>query len=284
MRERGVTMPEWKAAPAGGRVISSAGEGAAVSAGAELYSLCQTAAADGTLSPRELALLRAWLARSEEVQVPARAYVRELLEHILRTGRVAPADLQALGRVLEPSLPRQVRHPPAALHLVGSDKMPHPDDSAAERVRNEVLASACFMVAGCPSERRASLIQREARAGEPVLLVRPRGDAPSENAIEVRAAGGKQLGYVPEHRAKTLAPLLDRGARYRAHLISVCVGAHAPVLIVQAFLYQGNAALGSRHSGTRRIGSRPLSGRAWTVVRVAIAALIAAAVAIVLRA
>jgi len=239
--------------------------------------------ADGTLSPRELELLRAWLARSEEVDVPARACVRELLEHILRHGRVAPADLQALGRVLEPSLPKEIRRPPAAMRLVGSSRMLHPYDSAAARVRNEVVGSACFMVAGCQAEKRASIIQRAARAGEPVLLVRPRAQAPSVTAIEVRTASGKQLGYVPEHRAKMLAPLLDRGARYRAHLISVCDGAHAPVLIVQAFLYRGDAALGARHGGRRHMAARPLSRGAWTLVRLAIAALIAAAVVVVLK-
>src|SRR5215469_9081020 len=75
-----------------------------ISAGAELYSLCQTAAADGVLTPGELGRLRAWLEASADLEVPSRAFVRGLLEHILARGRIAPADLQALERVLEPSL------------------------------------------------------------------------------------------------------------------------------------------------------------------------------------
>ncbi len=278
-------MSQQRVASAGVRKSSRASPdpGGSVSAGAELFSLCQTAAPDGTLTSRELQRLRDWLDHSAEVDVPARAYVRELIGHIVRTGRVAPADLRALARVLEPSFPQELRRRPAALRLVGSDRMPYPDDSAAERVKNEILASACFMVAGCQSERRTPVIPRQARAGEPVLLVLERRDAPGASAVEVRTANGKALGFVPAQRAKDLAPLLDRGARYRAHLISVSSGVHAPVLIVQAFFYRGNAALGFQHAGARRVAPRRLSGGTWVLLRVAIALLIAAAVALVLR-
>lgn len=256
-----------------------------ISAGAELYSLCQTAAVDGSLTPRELELLRAWLDCSGEVEVPARAFVRGVIEHILARGRIGPADLQALGRVLEPSLPESLRRRPAALRLVGSQRMPYSDESATERVRNEILASACFMLAGCQSERNA-VIPRAARAGEPVLLVpERRGDgASAASVVEVRTANGKALGFVPAQRAAELAPLLERGARYRAHLISVSPGVHAPVLIVQAFFYRGDAALGFPHAGSRRIAPRRLSPRAWMLVRVAVALIIAAAAALALRA
>ncbi len=282
-KSSGVVMSQQRVASAGVRKSAGASP-SAVSAGAELFSLCQTAAADGKLTRRELQRLRGWLDRSAEVDVPVRAYVCELIGHILRTGRVAPADLQALARVLEPSFPQQLRRRPAALRLVGSDRMPYPDYSAAERVKNEILASACFMVAGCQSGRRTPAIPRQARAGEPVLLVLERRDAPAGSAIQVRTANGKELGFVPAQRAKDLAPLLDRGARYRAHLISVSSGVYAPVLIVQAFFYRGNAALGFQHAGARRVAPRRLSGGAWMLLRLAVALLIAAAVALVLRA
>ena len=256
-----------------------------VSPGAELLSLCQTAAADGALSGHQLRLVRAWLDRSDAVEVPARAYVRELVEHILRAGKVAPADLQALGRALEPCLPRELKR--ASLRLVGSVRMPYPGDSAAQRATNDILASACFMVANCASPRRLlltrRLTRRLARAGEPALLVRERHDEVAEDTIQVRTANGKAVGFVPAHRAKTLAPLLDRGARYRAHFISVSNGAHAPVLIVQAFFYRGDAVLGFQHAGARRIAPRN-SRLAWMLVRIAIALAVASAVALVLRA
>lgn len=259
---------------------------ASISAGAELYALCQTAATDGVLTRRELERLRAWLEASGEREVPSRAFVRGVVEHILAAGRIAPVDLQALGRVLEPSLPAPLRRGPAALRLVGSDRMAYSDESATERVRNELLASACFMVAGCRSERRTPAPPRAARAGEPVLLVRERSarGLTGEQTIEVRTANGKPLGYVPAHRAAELAPLLDRGARYRAHLISVSAGMHAPVLIVQTFLYRGDAVLGFPHPGSRRIAPRHLSPRAWMLLRLTVAIAIAIAVALALKA
>ncbi len=255
--------------------------GAGVSPGAELLALCQTAASDGALSARQLRLVQAWLAHSEEFEVPARAYVRELVEHILGTGKVAPADLQALTRALDPCLPPQLKR--ATLRLVGSDRMHYPDDSAAQRTSNDILASACFMVAGCRGERRFPPGPRLGHAGDPVVLVRERHDDPDSTTIRVRTAKGKPLGLVPAHRAKVLAPLLDRGARYRAHLISVSSGMHAPVIIVQAFLYRGDAVLGFQQVRARRIG--PGNARlTWMLVRIAVALAIAAAVALVLRA
>jgi HIRAN domain len=268
-------MPQPKVARTGVHASSS------VSPGAELLSLCQTAAADGTLTARQLRLVRAWLDQSGEFEVPARAYVRELIEHVLRTGKVAPADLQALARALEPSLPPQLKR--AALRLVGSDRMHYPDESAAQRTPNDILASACFMVAASPNERRSPFAARLARAGDPVLLVRERHESPGEITIQVCTRKGKPLGFVPAHRAKALAPLLERGARYRAHLITVSNGVHAPVLIVQAFLYRGDAVLGFQQASSRRIAPRsPRLG--WVLVRIAVALAIAAAVALVLRA
>jgi hypothetical protein len=252
-----------------------------VPAGAELLALCQTAAADGALSTRQLQLVRAWLAHSGEFEVPARAYVRELVEHILCTGKVVPADLQALGRALEPCLPRELKR--ATLRLVGSERMPYPDDSAAQRATNDILVSACFMVAGGPSQRKFLIGPRVAHAGDPVVLVREPHQGPGAATIRVLTAKGKPLGLVPAHRTKVLAPLLERGARYRAHLISVGMGMHAPVLIVQAFLYRGDADLGFQQVHARRIGPRN-ARLAWMLVRIGVALAIAAAVALVLRA
>ncbi len=276
-------MSQQRVASAGVRKRWRTSAGGSVSPGAELFALCQTAATDGTLTSRELQRLRDWLDRSADVEVPARSYVCELIEHSVRTGRVAPADLQALARVLEPSFPQELRRHPAALRLVGSDRMPYTDDTAAERVKNEILASACFMVAGCQSERRTPIVQRQARAGDPVMFVLERGAPRGTAAVTVRTAHGKALGFVPAHRAKALAPLIERGARYRAHLISVSSGVHAPVLIVQTFFYRGNAALGFQHAGVRRLTPRRLSGGAWMLLRLTVALLIAAAVALVLR-
>lgn len=119
--------------------------------------------------------------------------------------------------------------------------------------------------------------------GEPVLLALEGPHARAERAVAVRTAKGKRLGLVPAHCAEALVPLLDRGARYRAHLIMVARGAQVPVLIVQAFVYRGDAQLGFPQARARRIAPRRLSPLSWTLMRASVALAIAAATAFALR-
>jgi hypothetical protein len=113
--------------------------------------------------------------------------------------------------------------------------------------------------------------------------VRDRDSSQSPYAVEVRAANGKQLGFVPEQHAIELAPLLDQGARYRAHMASIHKGAHASLLIVQAYLYPPDATLGTQHTSVRKM-ARTGPSKVWWFLRLGIAALIALAAAFALRA
>jgi hypothetical protein len=280
---RGVLMRQSGFAHAGNRHSSSSGR-APVSPAAQLLSLCHTASADGALSQSESRLLRTWIERAPDDDVPAGEYVREVIEHIVETGRVAQCDLQALWRALEPDLPEELRRRAATRHLGGAYGETQEDEGeSAENLPNEILSSSCFLLAGCPGERRTRHIERLARTGDPVLLVRQAGAVPSPHTVRVCAANGKRLGFVPEQHAQELAPLLDRGARYRAHLTAVLRGEHAPVVIVQAFLYSADATLGEQSAGDRRIASKESRARAWMLVRIAVGALLAAAVALVLH-
>jgi hypothetical protein len=265
-------MPQWSVA----RV------GCSISAGTELYSLCQTAAPDGRLTARELERLADWLEASAACDVPALPFVRGLIAQAIRTGTVTPADLQALAHVLEPSFPQVLRQRASRLRLVERDSLSDPQDGASVRARNDILASACFMVAGCGGRRGSPLVPRQARAGEPVLLVAERAQG-AARVVEVRSARGRPLGFVPAERAQELAPLLARGGRYRAHLIMVSSGVHAPVLVVQAFVYRGDAALGFPQASARRFAPRRLSRLSWMLVRASIALALAAAAALALR-
>jgi hypothetical protein len=255
-----------------------------ITASTELFSLCQTATADGSLSASELKALRAWHERTENPGVPTPRYVRGLVGEIIASGRVSTSDLHALWRSLEPALPGELgRRRPASLRLVAQGREPYQDEPTPDRVRNDLLASACFMLAGCASSR-AAVLERHARIGEPVLLVRAaKRRGRSANAIQVCAASGKPLGLVPEHYASELAPLLDRGARYRAHLRAVLNGGIAPALIVQSFLYAPSATLGLGTAAQRRMARRRTSPAIWMVIRTVVALLIALAVATVLR-
>jgi hypothetical protein len=273
----------FKVAGIGSRQFRGSHASEAVAPGAELFALCQTAAADGALSSRELQTLRSWLEHTNGTDVPAWKFVRGLVEHILEIGRVAHADIYALYSALESCLPKELGRRPTPLRGATNPEWATHTLPTGERLRNEVLASAHFLVAGSQSDRFASAIHRHAKASAPVLLVRDRESAHSPNAVQVRAANGKQLGFVPEQHASELAPLLDQGARYRAHLASVLPGAHAPLLTVHAYLYPLDATLGGQHTGARKIPKREPS-KVWWALRLAVAVMIAAGVAFVLRA
>ena len=254
----------------------SAGAAHSVSAGVELFCLCHTASADGTLSQETCARVRECLSRTREQELPARAYVEQLIGQILASARVVPADLSALGRALEPVLPETLRRR-RPLHLLAGGALERGEEPSVAPIKNEVLASASFPV----TEGHADLA-RAARGGVPVLLARERDSSRSPHCVRVSTREGKLLGYVPEQRARTLAPLLDRGARHRAHIVSAERGAHGPIVIVQAFLYRSDAALGLVGQ-ERRIQPRIASTRVWSVVRLLVALGIATAVALVLR-
>ena len=270
-----------KVAGFGSRQASVQTSPEAVPPGAELFALCQTAAADGALSSRQLHSLRSWLEHTEATDVPAWKFVSGLVEHILEIGRAAPADLYALYSALESCLPKELGRRPASLRGPNPLRITHAVPTG-ERLRNEVLASAHFLVASGQSDRFAVAIERHAKAGAPVLLVRDRASTQSPHTVQVRTANGKQLGFVPEQHARELAPLLDQGARYRAHLAGVLPGAHAPLLTVHAYLYPLDATLGSQHTGVRKIPKREPS-KAWWILRFGIAVMIALGVAYALR-
>jgi hypothetical protein len=253
-----------------------------VTPGAEVFALCQTASAQGRLSRQELKLLQSWIEGQDERQVPSWAYVRGLLEQILATSTVAPPVLQALYRALEPSLPEELRRKRAPLRVVDREYAAPAQLPEAEHLKNEVLRSATFVVAGCQHGRTAAVLERHGREGEPLLLVRDRHSAHSANAVQICVPNGKRIGYVPEEHARDLAPLLDRGARYRAHLVSLMRGKQVWVPVVQTYVYAANATLGIQSGGARRMGSRRSPRVAWAL-RIGLGLLIAAAVALVLR-
>lgn len=249
--------------------------------GAELYALCQTATADGRLCLQELERLKSWRNAIHPADVPTWELVQNIVDNILAAGKVAPAELPALRQALAPVLPSELRRRPASMRIVTRGTKRDFELESTERRPNEILASAHFVVAGCQCERIGTAIARHARVGEPVLLIRDTDDSLSSNAIEVRTASGKMIGYVPEEHARELAPLLDRGARYRAHLTSCMTGPHARVLVVQAYLYAADATLGLQSAVVRKIPRRRGNVGLWAL-RISIGALITFAVAAVL--
>jgi len=77
--------------------------------GTTLLRLCQSATADGRLSPEELEGLRQWLAADETAAMPAGRHLRSIVNKVLADGRVTPDEYQQVLRAVESVLPLEAR-------------------------------------------------------------------------------------------------------------------------------------------------------------------------------
>ena len=77
--------------------------------GTALLRLCQSATADGRLSPEELEGLRQWLAADETAAMPAGRHLRSIVNKVLADGRVTPDEYQQVLRAVESVLPLEAR-------------------------------------------------------------------------------------------------------------------------------------------------------------------------------
>jgi hypothetical protein len=77
--------------------------------GTTLLRLCQSATADGRLSPEELEGLRQWLAADETATMPAGRHLRSIVSKVLADGRVTPDEYQQVLRAVESVLPLEAR-------------------------------------------------------------------------------------------------------------------------------------------------------------------------------
>ena len=81
----------------------------ATAPGTALLRLCQSATADGRLSPEELEGLRQWLAAAETAAMPAGRHLRSIVDKVLADGRVTPDEYQQVLRAVESVLPLEAR-------------------------------------------------------------------------------------------------------------------------------------------------------------------------------
>ena len=73
--------------------------------GAELLSLCQSATADGRLTPEELDGLRRWLHEAESAEMPAAKHLRSVIRKVLADGKITPDEYREVHRAVEAVLP-----------------------------------------------------------------------------------------------------------------------------------------------------------------------------------
>jgi hypothetical protein len=77
----------------------------ATARGSALLQLCQSATADGRLSPDELEALRLWLADAGSAASPPERYLRSIIEKVLADGKITPEECKDVQRALEYILP-----------------------------------------------------------------------------------------------------------------------------------------------------------------------------------
>lgn len=222
--------------------------------GAELLRLCESIVADGQIEQDEWTELCRWIEDRGQSELPAVSYLREMISRTKDEGQEEQELYRELYRAVERVLPPEVRQNAVAARrrrevvLREAAKLERERAAAEERerrLRDTPFEAANFMVAGVRFEGRPSLIRRQARVDDSVELVRDPWNQYSPYAIQVRLESGAHIGYVPEEDAEILAPLLDEGARFEAHITKILSGRYGPIPVVQVYLFKPDSTVGT---------------------------------------
>ncbi|MBI4205454.1 MAG: HIRAN domain-containing protein [Betaproteobacteria bacterium] len=220
--------------------------------GAELLSLCQAVTTDGSFSDEEISSLREWLQEHKGEDLPAISHLIPVVEKVIADGRITPDERRELFIAVETILPSDVRAVArTARRTVEQQEKDRlrlqwqleKERQREERERDSPIERWDFMVAGSRYEGRPALINRYAEVGAPAYLVRDPNNGYSRNAIEVRTASGHQIGFVPEEDAADVAPLLDSGHPFLAHIKKILTGGRYPIPVVVAEAYRKDARI-----------------------------------------
>ena len=260
--------------------------------GVELLALCQSIAADGSLSATEIDALREWLAAQDDANLPALAHLVPLVEGVVARGAITRDACRVIFAAIEVLLPPEVRsiarHARRTLEQRDAEQHRLQRDSQRPlrdaRARNRPVTRLDFMVAGTRNEGWPSIARRFARDGDPIFLVRDPAHRGSRNAIQVRIAGGMQLGFVPEELASEIAPLLERGHPYQAEIKKMLFGGSNPVPVVSTAIFRSDSTVVDmvqpdeplRNSPSLPVAEPPsTSGTLWKVLLAVVAAFVA---------
>lgn len=229
----------------------------ATPAGAELLALCQAITADGRIGEDEVHELRGWLDRSRGSGLPSEAFLTSTVERILADGRITDDELRELHKALEEVLPPDLRRSAQESRRAATAEARRKakEDTAArkvaadlERQHNRSLEDFDFMVAGVMYEGRAKTLIDHLSGDDPdatAYLARDPSNRYSRNAVEVRLADGRVIGYVPERDeiAHDVAWYLDRGHKHVAYIKKVLTGGHTPIPVIVAHMLRPDATV-----------------------------------------
>jgi hypothetical protein len=204
-------------------------------AGAELFALCSTITADGSISEAEIEQLQVWLHQNQKTDLPAVGFLCDTVNRIVADRRVTPEEKTELHQALERILPKELRE------VSKAHRRARKAQEAEEARKNAPVAYYDFMVAGVHYEGRGELVRRYARDGQRVYLLRDPGNRYSRNATKVVLSNGVCVGFVPEEDATTLAPLLDSGHKQAAHIKKILRGGTVPIPVIVTDIYAPSA-------------------------------------------
>jgi len=231
--------------------------------GIELLALLQSVTEDGAVTEDEVTALGEWLAENRHVDMPAIAFLSSTVSRIIEDGVITDDERSSLYEAIELTLPpdlrvlakanrrvREAAEKRAARAAKATALAAEIEARKEERSRNSVVWRINVLVAGVAYEGRRSIVQRYARIGDPVFLVRHKQNKFSKNAIAIFLANGGMIGFVPEYEAENIADLLDSGHRVKAEIWKILeeTRAGSDVPVINGAIYKPEAGIDGAHS------------------------------------
>jgi hypothetical protein len=228
---------------------------------AELLNLCQSLTSDGRINNEEIRQLQQWLQDTGDSEVPAVAFLRDIVELVCKDGAITDEQRKQLYCAIEAVLPpdfrkfaKQRRRAVEALQK-DEDRKRRQVEKEEERYRRKAqreleraiqyasspVHHADFMVAGVHYEGRDAVIRRYVEEDMNVYLVRERNNKHSVFATAIVLGNGLQIGYVPEDEVDLIAPRLDDGHPYKAYVKIVLTGGRIPIPVIVVDVYRPDA-------------------------------------------
>lgn len=216
----------------------------------ELLAIGDPLSENGRLQPAEAAALEEWLATYASAALIPHEQIVKVLQRGLSVGMITDSERKAIRSAVDRLLPPDTRE----VVRTGRTKGP-----AARAPDNVPIDTYRFIVAGTRENERATNIARYAVEGDEVLLVRDLKNARSRSAVIVRLLAGFDIGYVSELDARTMAPHLDENLPYIATIKRVVRGAKAPLPIIMAEFFRGEARVDGARRPRDRVGTAALA-------------------------
>lgn len=216
----------------------------------ELLAICDPISENGRLQPSEVAALNAWVAAYATGALIPKEQIVATVQRIVSVGVITDSERVTLRSAIDRLLPADTREAVRGGRTKGPSRRA-PDDVPIDSYR--------FIVAGSRDGERATHLSRYAFEGDEVLLVRESKNARSRSAVIVRLLAGFEIGYVPELDARTMATHLDENLPYIATIKRIVRGGRAPILVINADFFRGEARVDGTRRPRDRVGSAALA-------------------------